>query len=134
MSIAQLVKENFAEGGPMFMLLIYILWLMVFIQVVRFILEFKSQNRKQLKLERINLSILFIGGFSVLLATFYRTTGLYNAFSVLENTSDISPTLVAGGFKASLIAPLYSLLLFLVSSMVWFINKTKMLDSKFKVD
>ena len=126
MSVADLLKENFIEGGPFFMTLHYITWILVIFLSIRFMRNFRSKNRDYKKLDKFNSTILFIGGFGLLFALFYRTMGMYSAFSVLEATSDISPTLVASGLKASLIAPLYSLFLFLVTSIIWFINRTKL--------
>jgi len=82
------------------------------------------------KLERFNATILFVGGFGLLLSLFFRTMGMYSAFSALEASQDISPVLVVGGLKASLVAPLYSFFLFLVTSVVWFVfrNKIKMIN------
>ena len=125
MSVADLLKENFIEGGPFFMTLHYITWILVIFLSIRFMKNFRSKNRDYKKLDKFNSTILFIGGFGLLFALFYRTMGMYSAFSALEITSDISPTLVASGLKASLIAPLYSLFLFLVTSIIWFINRTK---------
>ncbi len=125
MSIADLLKENFSEGGPFFMTLHYILWILVIVLTIRFMKNFRSKNRDYRKLDKWNSTILFIGGFGLLFALFYRTMGMYSAFSALEITRDISPSLVASGLKASLVAPLYSLFLFLVTSIIWFINRTK---------
>jgi len=125
MSVADLLKENFIDGGPFFMILHYILWILVIYYSIRFISNYGSTNRDYKKLEKFNASILFIGGFGLLFSLFYRTIGMYSAFAALEVASDISPSLVAGGLKASLIAPLYSLLLFLVTSIIWFINRNK---------
>ncbi len=125
MSVADLLKENFVDGGPFFMTLHFIMWILVIIYSIRIIKNYRSTNRDYYKLEKFNTTILFIGGFGFLLSLFYRTMGLYSAFSVIEVTSDISPTLVASGFKASLIAPLYSLFLFLVTGIIWFINRNK---------
>jgi hypothetical protein len=125
MSVADLLKSNFIEGGPFFMTLHYMMWILVILYSIRFIKNYRSANRDYRKLEKFNATILFIGGFGLLLSLFYRTMGMYSAFSALEVTSDISPTLVAGGLKASLVAPLYSLFLFLVASLIWFIHRNK---------
>jgi len=130
MSLADLIKENFMEGGPLFMTLHYLMWVLVIVLTVIAAKNIRSANKDYKKLEKLNTTILFVGGFGLLFSLFYRTMGLYSAFSVLETTSDISPTLVAGGFKASLVAPLYSLFLFLVSGIIWFIFRLKIIDIK----
>ena len=128
MSVADLLKQNFMDGGPGFMTLHYLMWILVITLTVIAIKSIRKSNYK--KLEKLNTTILFIGGFGLLFSLFYRTMGLYNAFSVLETTSDISPTLVAGGLKASLVAPLYSLFLFLVTGIIWFTFRLKIIDKK----
>jgi hypothetical protein len=130
MSVADLLKQNFWEGGPFFMTLHYIMWILVIVLTIRSIKNFRVENRDYKKLENLNTTILFIGGFGLLFSIFYRTIGMYSAFSVIEASSDISPTLVAGGIKASLIAPIYSLFLFLVTSIIWFIFRNKITYEK----
>ena len=130
MSVADLLKQNFMDGGPGFMTLHYLMWILVIIFSVRAAKNIRSKNFDFRKLEKLNTSILLIGGFGLLLSLFYRTMGMYSAFSVLETTSDISPTLVAGGLKASLVAPLYSLFLFLVTGIIWFTFRLKIIDKK----
>lgn len=125
MSVADLLKQNFIDGGPFFMLLHYFMWLLVIFYSIRFIKNYRSPNPDYVRLNRFNATILFIGGFGLLFSLFYRTLGMYSAFAALEVTSDISPSLVAGGFKASLVAPLYSLFLLLVTSIIWFVNRNK---------
>lgn len=130
MSVADLLKQNFMDGGPGFMTLHYLMWVLVVILTARATKNIRSTNCDCRKLEKLNTTILFVGAFGLLLSLFYRTLGMYNAFSVLEITSDISPTLVAGGMKASLVAPLYSLFLFLVTGIIWFIFRLKIIDQK----
>lgn len=130
MSVADLLKQNFMDGGPGFMTLHYLMWILVIIFSVRAAKNIRSKNCDFRKLEKLNTSILFIGAFGLLLSLFYQTMGMYSAFSVLETTSDISPTLVAGGLKASLVAPLYSLFLFLVTGIIWFTFRLKIIDKK----
>lgn len=130
MSIANLLKNNFFEGGPFFMTLHYFMWILVIYFTLKFILNFKKTQASLLKLEKINATILFIGGFGFLLSFFYRTTGMYSAFSVLENSSDISLGLLAGGLKASVIAPLYATFLFLVTGIIWFVFRNKIISKK----
>ena len=126
MSVANLLKQNFIDGGPGFMTLHYLMWILVIYFTDIAIKSIRNKNYK--KLEKLNTTILFIGGFGLLFSLFYRTMGMYSAFSVLETTSDISLTLVAGGLKASLVAPLYSLFLFLVCGVIWFFLRLKIID------
>jgi hypothetical protein len=130
MSVTDLLKQNFIDGGPFFMTLHCMMWILVIYYSIRFVSNYRSINRDYKKLEKYNATILFIGGFGLLFSLFYRTVGIYSAFSVLEVTNDISPTLFARGFKASLIAPIYSLFLFLITSIIWFINRNRITSDK----
>uniref|UniRef100_UPI003216781E hypothetical protein n=1 Tax=uncultured Draconibacterium sp. TaxID=1573823 RepID=UPI003216781E len=131
MSVADLLKENFIEGGPFFMTLHYLMWILVIVFTIRATKYFRATNSDYKKMEKLSTTILFIGAFGLLFSIFYRTIGMYSAFSVLERSGDISPTLVAGGLKASLIAPLYSLFLLLVTCIIWFILRLKIIGMKF---
>ena len=130
MSVADFLKQNFMDGGPGFMTLHYLMWVLVVIFTARATGNIRSTNYDFRKLEKLNTTILFVGGFGLLLSLFYRTMGMYSAFSALETTGDISLTLVAGGMKASLVTPLYSLFLFLVTGIIWFIFRLKIIDKK----
>ncbi|WP_346854927.1 hypothetical protein [uncultured Draconibacterium sp.] len=131
MSVADLLKENFIDGGPIFMTLHYLMWILVIVFTVKATKTLHATNCDYQKLEKLSTTILFIGGFGLLFSLFYRAMGMYSAFSVLETSGDISPSLVAGGLKASLIAPLYSLFLFLVTALVWFVFRLKSIEVKF---
>lgn len=121
MSIADLLKQHFLEGGPFFMILNYTMWIMVVIFVIRFVRNYKSEDKDLQKLSKFNSTIIFIGGFGLLLSIFFQHAGIYGALSIAEKAQDISPNLLLGGLRVSLIAPLYSFFLFLVSGLIWYI-------------
>ena len=125
MSFASLLKGNFIDGGPFSMTLHYIMWFLVILYTVRFLRNYYSKNKDLKKLNKFNSTIIFIGGFGFLLSLFYRTMGIYGALASIEVAQDISPTILAGGLRVSLIAPLYSFFLFLTSSLIWFIFRNK---------
>ena len=121
MSVADLLKQHFFEGGPFFMTLHYIMWILVILFTIRFLRNYYSQNRNSKKLEKLNQTILLIGVFGLLISFFYRTAGIYGALAAIEIAQDISPALLVGGLRVSLIAPLYSFFLFLITTLIWFI-------------
>lgn len=43
------------------------------------------------------------------------------AFSTIEKVVDISPFLIFGGLKVSMITTLYGIIIYLISILVWFI-------------
>ena len=85
--------ETFMEGGIIYML---ILTLFLLIICAVFILEITSVFRNK------NISLL-IGLFTFLLGILFTGIGLIGAFDSIEAAGDISPSLVAGGIKVSLI-------------------------------
>lgn len=125
MSIAELLKQHFLEGGPFFMLLHYIMWILVILYVVKFLRNYRLENKDSKKLSKYNSTILFIGGFGLLLAIFFQHVGFYGALSAIEQAQDISPKLIMGGLRISFIAPLYAFFLFLVSFFIWFVFRNK---------
>lgn len=125
MSVASLFKGHFMDGGPFFMTLHFIMWLLVILYSIKFIQNYKSSDKNLKKLEKFNSTIIFIGAFGFLFSWFYRMLGMYSAFSIAETAQDISPNLLAGGLRVSLIAPLYAFFLFLTSSIIWFFFRNK---------
>lgn len=121
MSVADLLRENFLEGGPFFMTLHYIMWILVIIIAIRFLRNYYSKNKDLKKMDKFNATIIFIGAFGFLFSLFYRNVGIYSALSSIEVTPDISTSLLIHGLKISLIAPLYSFFLFLTTCLIWFI-------------
>jgi biopolymer transport protein ExbB/TolQ len=47
--------------------------------------------------------------------------GLYMAFVAIEQAADISPAIVAGGLKVSMITTLYGVFIYLFSILLWFL-------------
>jgi len=120
MSVFSVLKEQFFEGGTTFMFLLLLMWIVLIILTVRFIMQYKSENKAIEKLKKLNSIILFIGSFMFLASIFYQTLGFYQALSAIEQAGDISPALIAGGLKVSFIAPLHACFFFLTSSIIWF--------------
>jgi heme/copper-type cytochrome/quinol oxidase subunit 2 len=128
MSVADLLKGNFIDGGPLFMTLVYIMWVLVIILTIKFIRNHRSKDRDLKKLEKFNSTILFIGAFVFLFSLFYRNLGIYSALSTIIDAQDIAPSIIANGLRVSYIAPLYSFFLFLVTSLIWFLFRNKIKD------
>lgn len=125
MSVADLFKGHFTDGGPFFMTLHFIMWILVIFYAVKFIRMNRSQEKDLKKLEKYNSTILFIGAFGFLFSWFYRMLGMYGALTAISQAGDISPAIVTNGLRMSYIAPLYAFFLFLVSSVVWFTFRNK---------
>jgi len=114
------MKNLFYMGGPAFMgVLTAILIIMVAWAVYHFlpVLTEKEVNFSSLKSKLKHIKT--IGTFGLITGILGQLIGLYQAFSVMEQVRDISPTLLAGGLKVSLIPTLYGIVIFILSLLLW---------------
>lgn len=122
-----MIIQHLTEGGIMFMLPIYIMWIVVLLLTVRMIALFNKTGHN--RLVRQNEVVVFIGSFAFLFGVLGQVIGFFEAFTVIEQVGDISPALVAGGLRVSMLAPGYGFLLFLISGIIWFIFRMKLKHS-----
>ncbi len=81
-----------------------------------------SQKLKKVDFNKKHLDlIMFLGGFSLIFGMFGQVVGMYSAAGAIQTAGDISPALIWGGFKVSMIAPIMGFVVLLVSSIMWFI-------------
>ena len=67
--------------------------------------------------KQLNQSIQWlksIGTLGLVVGILGQLIGLYSAFSVMETTGGISPAILAGGLKVSLVTTLYGLLIYII--------------------
>jgi len=62
-----------------------------------------------------------LGLFTMITGILGQLTGLMMAFSAIERAGDISPAIVVGGLKVSMITTLYGVLIYMVSILIWFL-------------
>ncbi len=110
----------FKMGGPLFMgiltgLLFIILVIAVFYLVIIVRKDYKNleETRKRLRY------IKSIGLFALVTGILGQMIGLFSAFTAIEQAMDVSPAIMAGGLKVSMIAPMYGMVIFLVSYLLW---------------
>jgi hypothetical protein len=110
----------FKMGGPLFMgiltvVLFIILALAVFYLIIILKKDFKDldETRKRLKY------IKSLGLFGLVTGILGQLIGLYGAFGAIEKAKDISPSIMAGGLKVSMITPMYGMIIFLISYLLW---------------
>lgn len=102
--------QLFSQGGPLFMGILTLILLSLLIVFVMSIM--KKGDEKQL-----NQSIQWlksIGTLGLVVGILGQLIGLYSAFSVIETGQEISPAILAGGLKISLITTLYGLLIYII--------------------
>ena len=120
-----MILKHLFEGGPLFMSVIYLMWIAVIILAIRFLIIY-SKDKQSIKLERTNEAILFLGSLTFLIGIFGQTIGIFMALSAIQAAGDISPALIAGGLKVSMITTMYGFGLLIISGIIWFVFKNLM--------
>lgn len=114
--------EFLVQGGITFTLPILAMGLVntaFFIWFLSLRLSGKEIVRKRLDL------ILFLGSFSLIFGIFGQVLGFYQAAGAIQEAKEISPLIIWGGFRVSLIAPIMGFIVLLISSIFWFILKPR---------
>jgi len=114
--------EFLKTGGYFFTIPIFVMGivsLLLFLWLISQRAYQKEINRKHIDL------ILFLGSFSLAYGILGQITGLYQAAGILQTGGEISPTLIWGGVRVSLIAPIMGFIVLLFSSFFWFLLKPK---------
>ena len=62
-----------------------------------------------------------LGLFTMISRILGQLVGLYAAFEAIERAHDISPAIIFGGLKVSMITTLTGILFYLVSIILWFV-------------
>lgn len=79
--------------------------------------DFKDINETRKKLKYLKS----IGLFAFISGILGQLIGLFSALSAIEQAMDISPAILAGGLKISMIPPIYGILILLISYIFWII-------------
>jgi biopolymer transport protein ExbB/TolQ len=115
------MKNIFFMGGTLFMSILTILLVIMITWILyHFIAGYNSkESNLEIVLRRMGYG-KSIGLFAMITGIFGQLIGFYEAFSAIENVGDISPGLVYGGIKVSMITTLYGISIYLTSLMLWF--------------
>jgi biopolymer transport protein ExbB/TolQ len=127
--------EMHIMGGIQFMsVLLLILIAVIILAVIGFIKAYSKQNPNLSRLDNIVLAIRFLGGFAPVWGILGQGVGMYEACDAIQEMGDVSPAMLAGGFQVSMIAPMYGLIIFLVSRIFWYILKSRLNTLSLKND
>ncbi|MCW0483959.1 MotA/TolQ/ExbB proton channel family protein [Gaoshiqia sediminis] len=108
--------DLFYEGGPLFMSIITIWGIGMLVFSVQKIIHFFVQQK--FTQNSLGLILLF-GSLAIVTGFLGQAIGMLMAFDAIEAAGDISPALIAGGLKVSMITPLYGTIIFIFSLIVW---------------
>ena len=116
------MKELFYMGGPLFMGILTVLLVILLAVTVYFVMLIGSGKAAG----KINFPhrlgyIKAIGLFIFITGILGQLVGLVEAFKAIEQAMDISPSIMAGGLKVSMITTLYGMFIYLISILIWFV-------------
>ena len=121
------IMELFKMGGTLFMSIITILGIsMIIYSVKSFIAVFvkKDYNGKGVNY------ILMYGSLAFIIGLLGQAIGMFGAFAAIQAAGDISPAIIAGGLRVSMITPLYGVIYFILSIPIWVVLREKIKCSK----
>ena len=116
------MKEWFIMGGTLFMSILTILLVIIIAVSAYYTFMIASGKAK----EKSNFShqlkyVKSIGLFTMIVGILGQMIGLFMAFTAIEAAQDISPAIMAGGLKVSMITTLTGMFIYLISIVIWFL-------------
>jgi biopolymer transport protein ExbB/TolQ len=116
------MKDLFYMGGPLFMGILTTLFVIMLAITVYYVISIASGKAASMKSFRHKLTYLkSVGLFTMITGILGQLIGLFSAFVAMEQAMDISPAILAGGLKVSMITTLYGVGIYLLSILIWFL-------------
>ncbi len=113
---------SFAEfhwmGGVIFMSVLSLALTTIIATTVLNIIRLSKDNYKPEKQILTIKDIKAIGVFAIVWGIFGQSIGLFSALQAIEAAGDISPAMIYGGLKVSMITTLYGTFIFLFSWLI----------------
>ena len=113
--------DLFYEGGMLFMGLLTILFLLLIIQAVRTRTRFTSGLLDVETARRMLGYVRSLGILAFVVGVFGQLIGLFQAFEAIQAAGGVSPEMLIGGLRVSLITTLYGTLILIVGLILWLI-------------
>lgn len=130
------MKDLFFMGGPKYMAILTVLFIITTAWIIyQFIVVYTSkQGDKQNMLRKIGYG-KSMGLFTLIVAITGQMSGFYHMFLSIEEAMgkgiEISPALVYGGIKVTMICTFYGMFIYLFSWLLWFAASLT-IEKKFK--
>ncbi len=107
--------ELFYEGGPLYMGILTLEALLM-LSIAVFV-SLPIIRGKKLDNHKVGL-IKSIGLLSLITGIFCQLIGLYQGFNAIEQAESISPAMLAGGLKVSMITTIYGFIIYIVALLI----------------
>jgi len=104
--------DRFNEGGPLFMSLILINFLLSIGFLIKGFMSLKKNDLTSKKMIKMTVDSSLLG---LVLGFLGSVIGLITAFDSLEAMGDVDPSIFAGGLKVSLLTATFGLFTFVIS-------------------
>ena len=116
------MKDWFIMGGTLFMSILTILLVILVAVTVYFAITIASGKASEKPNFKHQLKyVRSIGLFTLVTGILGQMIGLFQAFNAIEAVQDISPSILAGGLKISMITSLTGIFIYLISIVLWFL-------------
>ncbi len=111
----------FYEGGPLFMGILTLILLVVLVMgITNTIVIFKNNSGQNDRINQRLSQIKSVGLFGLVFGILGQLIGLYSAFVQIQAMGNVSPAILAGGIKVSMITTIYGVTIFLIAYLIWF--------------
>ena len=115
------MKELFYMGGPQFMGALTVLFVITTAWIVyHFLRGYYSKQANQEKILKMIEYGKSMGLFTMIVGFLGQMVGFIAMFEAIEQVSNVDPKLVYGGIKVTMICPIYGMLIFLFTLLLWF--------------
>ncbi|HAY36500.1 MAG TPA: hypothetical protein DCY57_05910 [Bacteroidetes bacterium] len=113
-------------SGGVFMWPMTIIGLLMMALSAKVLMDTFSGSGENILLKKRNAVVLQLGVFLYFVGILSQALGLMQTFQVIQQIGDISPALLIGGLRVSMISPAYGLILFIISLILWSIARYKL--------
>lgn len=105
--------------------LLLLLIVILSISIYGFSLGYLKRKSSPVLLKTFAQWALGLGGFSIVWGFLGQGIGIYMALTAIQEAGDVSPAMIMGGIKVSMIVPFFGILIFLISIILSLALKTK---------
>lgn len=108
------MSELFQMGGVLFMSVLTLLFIAVLIAAFRYWTVSESTKKDHDMIKSLGLLALVVGILGQLI-------GLFSAFQTIEQIGSVSPDILAGGLKVSMIPTMYGAIIYIIALLIWMV-------------
>ncbi|MEQ8240250.1 MAG: MotA/TolQ/ExbB proton channel family protein [Cyclobacteriaceae bacterium] len=110
----------FYMGGTLFMSILTLIFFANIALAIYLVFQFGKNDFSH---EQISIKLGYlksVGLFALIFGILGQFIGLFSAFGAIEQVGTVSPAILAGGLKVSMITTMYGLVIYIISIAGWF--------------